>query len=575
MNAPAETPFILAPIDSIEDGPNYRKRHPKGWEEGIDELAESVRAHGLIQPIVVRLAISHREDDASAYQRVIGERRHLAAKRAGLTEIPVFVRKITDEQILELQVAENNQRENPHPLDEAEGFAALVKRGRTPAEIAAKLGRDVGYVAKRLALCKLSKKCQKALDDEAISFGVALLLARLPTEKLQDEALDDVCADRWEGAMSVDEARDLIERDFMARLADAPFDTTDAELVPKAGACSACPKRTGAQRELFSDIKSPDLCTDPPCFRSKVDALWQIRKKEAEKGGKKVLDGNAAQKALSYGGSHVSLDAEEWIDNKRVKVRKLFGKDLPETTLARDHEGRVLELVTRDDFNKALRAKHPKETPERSRDDGRAAQKRAEAKLRIRRKAIRSAIAEAVEKVRDAGVHELVELVVRAFAARVWNEVQRDVLERRGVKAKAGSVESAIVKLVKDMDKPSDVLGMGLELALRSGAPSHTYGNTAGAGAELWRDGLKLVGVNFAKHEKAAQAEAKAPKGKKAAPVHLLHADNPKGTACGSLPPKGGKLVKSLAGVTCENCKRVGPSVLASMPKKSRRRVRS
>lgn len=510
MNAPAESNFILAPLDSIADGPNYRKRRPKDWEAGLDELAASMKEHGVIEPIVIRPFVAPVGHELT-YQRVIGERRMLAARRAGLTEIPTIVRSLTDDQVLELQVAENNQRENPHPLDEAEGFAELVKRGRTPTEIADRLGRDVGYVAKRLALTRLSKACQKALDDEAITFGVALLLARIPISKLQDEALIDVAADKFDRAiMTVDEARRIIEENHMLSLADAPFDTKDALLIEKAGSCTLCPKRTGVQRELFDDVKSKDLCTDKTCFAAKSDALWQIRKKEAEKGGKKVLDGKAAQEAVRYGGSHVALDSEEWIGEKRTKVRKLFGKDLPETTLARGHDGRVLELVKREDFDKAVRVKHPKEAPTRS-DDGRAAQKRAEAKQRVQRKAIRSAIAEAVEKVQEAKAHEVVELVVRAFAARVWNEVQRDVLERRVGLPKSGGYETAIVKLVKDMKNPVDVLGMGLELALRSGAPWHGGASDLG-GSGLWRDGLKLVGVSFAKHEKAAKAETKKPK---------------------------------------------------------------
>jgi hypothetical protein len=370
--------------------------------------------------------------------------------------------------------------------------------------------------------------------------------------------------------MSVEEAREHIERDYMLRLGEAPFDTTDATLVPKAGACSACPKRTGAQRELFSDVKSADLCTDPPCFKTKVDALWQIRKKEAEKGGKKVLEGKAAQAALSHGGSHVSLDHEEWVGEKHVKVRKLFGKDLPETTLARDHNGNVLELVPRADFQKVLRKKMPKQALEEERAGGdayRARMKREEKKQKIRRKAIRAAIGEAVGKVTKAQIPEVFDLVVQAFAARSWNEVQRDVLERRGITPKLGDIEKQILKMAKGLKSDTEIAGLGLELALRSGAPWHSYGNGAGGGRELWTEGLKLVGVNFEKLERAAQAEAKGAKGKpKAALVHLYRENGTNGTACGGRAgaKDGAGTVKTMKGVTCENCKRVGPSVLAS-----------
>jgi ParB/RepB/Spo0J family partition protein len=513
--APAEPTVIAAPIEHVFPGTNYRKRRPKDWDQKLDELAQSIKEHGLLEPIVCRPKPDafERED----LEVVCGERRYLASKRAGLATILCTVREIPDDAITDFQVAENDQREDPHPLDQADGFAELVKKGRTPADIAARLGRDVSYVAKRLALVQLGPEGRKAFDEERISFGVALLVARIPDKTLQNEAveaIEDAAADsRWDGPMTVEKASALIEKGFMLRLEQAPFDTADAQLVPKAGACTTCPKRTGAQRELFADVKSPDLCTDPKCHASKVDAVWQIRKKEAAKGGQQVVEGkDAAGADHGYGSSKfISLDADVYVGNKHVKVRKLLGKDAPPTALARSDAGEVFEVVPRADVNKAVRAKDKSAAREdRGASDYTRREKARQAKAKLRNQAIRLAIEQATVKAPQLDAGKVLRLVVRAFAARCWNETQRRVLDRRGIEAKGGQVEAKIVKLAKDLDD-GELAGLGLELAMLAGAPTDgdRYGGTAG----LWADAVKLTGVNYAAIEKSVVGQAKA-KGK-------------------------------------------------------------
>jgi ParB/RepB/Spo0J family partition protein len=532
MNAAADSPPALQaiPLEQISLGKNYRHRRPANWEAKLAELGESMKQSGQLEPALVR---PHSlEGERNRFEIVFGERRYRAAKKAGLETLLCLVRDIPDELVLETQVEENNQREDPHPLDEAEGFAELVKRGRTPAEIAAKLGRDVGYVQKRLTLCQLVPAATRALDEEKITFGVALLLARIPDKKLQAEALGEVSNRSWEGLMRVDEARQLIEDEFMLRLESAPFDTADAALVMKAGPCTTCPKRTGAQAELFADIKSKDLCTDRSCYKDKVEALWQIRKKEAEAGGTEVLEGKEAASAV-HGNKYRDLNEEIWVGQKRKKVRDLLGKkDLPPITLARvEQHGdvEIVQLVPKADVDKVLKTKlKSKEDREDALDDGaarsRASQKAQERKVRLRRQAIQESLGQAVERVGKVPDAKLIDLLVRTLAARAWSEVQASVLERRGGKPKAGSYETALLKLVND-GKPEDVAGIGLELALRASAPWHAYANSSGGRSEGWRSGLKLVGVDFDAIERRIVAEdkerqkAKGRKKAKAAPA--------------------------------------------------------
>lgn len=567
MNATATAApeLVVAPLQRVHLGKNYRHRHGPTWQQELEELAGSLKEHGQLEPIVAR---PMPDGEKGELEVVAGERRYRACNIAGLPTILCIVRDVPDDQVLDLQLAENDGQHKPHPLDEAEAYAELVKRGRTPADIAARLGRDVSYVAKRLALVQLGPEGRKAFDEEQITFSVALLVARIPDRKLQAEALRNIVTDQYDGPMTLEQARGLIEQEFMLRLEKAPFDTGDAKLLPKAGACTTCPKRTGAQRELFSDVKSPDLCTDPRCHKTKVDALWQIRKKEATKGGTQVIEGaeaDAAKRAEPRDGSKfVSLNADLWISgNKNTSVRKLLGKNLPPVALARDKSGAIFEVVPRADFNKVLReARGEKEGQDRKAENDYTRREKARlAKAKLRNKAIGLAIEQATVKAPKLDAGKVLRLVVRAFAVRCWNETQRRVLERRGLKAKGLNVEAAIVKLAKELDD-GGLAGLGLELAMLAGAPrdGDRYGGTVG----LWADATKLTGVNFDAIEKSVIEQAKEKKGGRAKAgagvVHLADRSNPKGTACGN----GGKsLTSGLKGVTCENCQRVGPAVLA------------
>ena len=402
-------------------------------------------------------------------------------------------------------------------MDEADGYAALLKRNYTPQRIADRIGRPVTYVAQRLKLCELSKDCRKALDGERITLAVAMLLARIPDAKLQIEALEEVGGnDDWEKPMTAELARKTIEERFMLRLDQAPFDITDAGLVPKAGACVACPKRTGQQRELFADASSPDLCIDPVCHRGKVDAVWKIRQKEAKAGGVQVLEGNAADKAAQYGGGYRKLTDTEWVGEKKKTVKQLLGKETPPIILARGSDGIVHELVKRADVEKVIKAKEPAGKAARSDgDDFAARQKREQKKTNLRRKAIRIAIESAVENAGKLAIADVLGFVVEAFAMRVWSEVQKDILERRGFEVKGGNIEKQLVAMVSGLNLNGEVAGLGLELAMRSAAPWHQHGNPTGRDGTFWKEILAWLKIDFAALEREVAAQDKEKKGSK------------------------------------------------------------
>src|SRR5262249_24378320 len=140
---------------------------------GIDELAEDVRQHGILNPLLVRPV-------NGSYEILAGHRRYQAAERAGLDTAPVRILQVSDEQALEIQIVDNLQRENVHPMDEALGFKALLEQpGYTPEVVAAKVGKSVSYVQRRLKVADLSKPAQKAFLDGVLTVGHAELIARL------------------------------------------------------------------------------------------------------------------------------------------------------------------------------------------------------------------------------------------------------------------------------------------------------------------------------------------------------------------------------------------------------------
>ncbi len=144
----------------------------------LAELTESVRRHGVLQPILVR-------PKGAGFELVAGERRYRAAKAAGLAEIPASVRELSDVAVLELQVIENLQREDIHPLEEAQGYRRLLEtKEYTVARIAERIGRSAVYVYDRVKLLKLTKEAQALFMDGKITAGHAVILSRLkPTDQ--------------------------------------------------------------------------------------------------------------------------------------------------------------------------------------------------------------------------------------------------------------------------------------------------------------------------------------------------------------------------------------------------------
>jgi len=355
MTTQLDSTATYLPLAAIRRSPtNPRKRFP---EADHTEMTASVRKHGVLQPLLVRPW----PDEPGLFELVAGERRHRAAEAAPLDEVPVLVRDLTDDEVLHIQIIENLQRKDVHPLEEADGYKVLADRGHTLEQIAEEVSQTRSYVAQRLKLCSLNASSRKLFFDDLLNAKTALIIARLPIE-LQDKAAKEITAKRWTGEpMSIREVSEHVQEHYMLRLDQAPFKTSDAELVAGAGACGPCPKRTGNQVDLFGDVKSKETCTDPACYEKKRVAAAAQKRSEAEATGRTVIAGKQAKqvKPSQYGdlsGGYVDLDKRCYDDPKMRTYRQILGaKAVKSAALLEDpHDGKLVDVMQKSDLKKAL-----------------------------------------------------------------------------------------------------------------------------------------------------------------------------------------------------------------------------
>src|SRR6266550_3933766 len=270
QNAVANHEYRSVPISIlVESATNPRKRFDA---KSLEELAASFKTQGILAPLLVR------ELEESKYEVVAGARRLRAAKLAELERLPVRIVKLTDAEAIEAQCVENLQREDIHPLEEALSFKSLLELGEpyNIAHIAARAGKSEAYIYGRLRLADLIPPVAEAFLKDNITIGQALLIAKLPAAQ-QQEAFAAAFRSMWtsEGntqvLIPVKELAAWIESNILLQLASVPFDKQDETLVPAAGSCANCRKRTGFNKLLFPEVRQ-DSCIDPQCFRAKVDA---------------------------------------------------------------------------------------------------------------------------------------------------------------------------------------------------------------------------------------------------------------------------------------------------------------
>jgi len=284
------------PLENIRESSSNPRR---AFDEAqLRELADNIRSHGVLQAILVRPSPDGAEN---LYELVAGTRRFRASKLAGKTTIPATVRTLTDAEAQEIRLIENLQRTNIHELDEGIDYRLLMNLRPdfyTVETVAVQVAKSPSYVKGRISLTELIQAAQTAFYDGRLTVAHALEISRLQPKDQEKALMECFPGHRTTGsivkdckaeALTVRQLREWIEREIHLDLKNAPFDTQDANLVPVAGACSACPKRTGNNPLLFPEIRNKSLCTDPGCHQAKIQAFVQLRVTPLMKEGKKPI----------------------------------------------------------------------------------------------------------------------------------------------------------------------------------------------------------------------------------------------------------------------------------------------
>lgn len=372
----------------------------------LAELTESVKEQGIVQPLVVRYVAQrftlhkpnllspkdwvlvnsqgkeeHRGTERNCrmlagegglepfYELIAGERRWRAANAAKLDFAPCIVRNLTDKEAFEIQQVENLHREDLTALEEAEGFQQMIdKAGYTADTLAKRLKVSRSHIYGRLKLVTLPASIKARVADGKLNSVLAELVAKVPGEKNQLEAMERIeKGGGWENGeqqpMSVRTARLFLENEYMLDLERAPFDLKDAKLVPAAGSCQDCPKRSENCVDLFPDLKRPNVCTDTRCYGSKKVAFIEAARSKAAVEGLEVMGTKESQglfngnELYAYNSNVATADRVVANDPKKRTLRQLLGKDAPKPVVVIGPDGTIHRVLRVAEAEKVLEEK--------------------------------------------------------------------------------------------------------------------------------------------------------------------------------------------------------------------------
>ena len=280
------------PLESLVPSPFNKRVIDESAPKFLD-LVQSVKTHGVLQPIVVRAAVPQPEDAIRVvYEIVVGHRRVAASRVAEAGAIDASVRDLDDAGALEVLIAENMEREDLSPLEEAEQIKVLRDAGWDTETIARKLGRSRRWVYTRAKVADLIPAWKAAIlagsakgpdvdeveDEEEESGFDKWSIGHLEQVALAPPAVQEKLLHEyhgyWAGIPTIPALRSAVDR-YCRKLGEAPFSLEDRDLVPQAGGCIECPFRRGNQPDLFekpAEIAADDTCMNEICFQGKIDA---------------------------------------------------------------------------------------------------------------------------------------------------------------------------------------------------------------------------------------------------------------------------------------------------------------
>lgn len=339
-------------------------------DDDLLAMAATIKVVGILEPIVVRPLPGSRLHDTferpetrhARYEIIAGERRWVAARLAGLKRVPILAKQGDDALALIMQLIENLHRRDLNPLEEARGIQRLLlDHGYTREDAADAVHKSRTHVFESLRLLSLCPEALAALEQGTLKRSMALLVAQRPTQALQAEFTKRILTEGPGGTpLSYRSAADLAKRNYMTDLAQAPFALDDAKLCPAVGACKTCPKRTGANPELW-DKSGADVCTDTACFADKKEAHYERLRRQAAERGQKVITGREAREIMPRDNAtpsgYMLLDKPS--QGSSAPLRQVLGQDVPasKVVLIETPAGELVEAVPTRAAGAALEAR--------------------------------------------------------------------------------------------------------------------------------------------------------------------------------------------------------------------------
>lgn len=261
---------------------NYRKTFD---DHSIKELCDSIKAVGLINPLIVR-------EENKEYYLVSGYRRYKALELMKAPSVAIRILD-SDSNIEEIQLIENCQREDVHPIEEMNMFIIMINEKNTSIKrISHLIGKPIKYINDRLNLRSLIKEVEVLFTTNVIKLDHALQFCKLKPEdqySLMNFSVQDI-----DGNKTISKTTAVlkwyIETHIALKLSNALFDINSDKLNIKAGACTNCSKRSGCNRTLFNDVTDEDVCFDKNCFLEKTDIVLNEKKANLIKDGYQVIE---------------------------------------------------------------------------------------------------------------------------------------------------------------------------------------------------------------------------------------------------------------------------------------------
>lgn len=521
-------------------------------ESGDIEMADSIRAHGIIQAGIVR----PHPDKPGRFQLVAGERRHRGAVRVDKHyQYPAFVRPYTDKQALEVQKIENLQREDLDPIEEATGLRQMMQEfGYTLDDLIKKLGKQKSSIYARIKLANLCPEGVKHFRAGHFAESVATRIARIPLHALQlkfiDEMKEQYSFDDNDGdGFSDRDCAHEIEEGYLKQLKGAPFKTTDATLLPvefapsgdpaadatkvrvRGGACDDCPMRAGNLPDFDPKAGRADMCLNPSCYRMKVDAAFALQSAaHVEKGGEvadpaKAFDQYGYLKCTS-GYTDPSNHAHEIAGFKKGEMCPTWAQvaaKLKATASLVQHPktGEIQTLLHKPTLIAAAKQAGLKLTSygnSNNGDGGKAAAAKTKRENAIRTHIV-SALVERAPLVASSDIIPVLRFIVESITCAASSDQSLAIATRRALdlapfKNKNGTpARLALDALAGKLPNKTDLMGLLFELAITPRYPGFH-------GAEPLKQAAKVIGEKYDHLEANAKkaldaAKPKAKPGKK------------------------------------------------------------